>query len=112
MDALSEPTPVDVSVFEESGRYRFRSQDGLALYRYDHDRQAISNCVLACAELWPPFLVSAGASPIVGDWKAIPRGTAHQWSYKGAPVYTYTRDVPGGQAGDGIDGAWHVIFPR
>lgn len=111
MNAVSEPTPVDVSLFEENGRYQFRSQDGMALYRYDRDRRETSNCRAACAALWPPFMASAGASPVVGNWKAIPRSPARQWTYKGAPLYTYAKDVPGAQSGDGIDGAWHVILP-
>jgi len=104
-------TPVDVSLFEEGGRYFLRSQDGLALYRYDADADGKSHCVDECSERWPPLLASAGATPVVGEWRTIPRGNAHQWSYRGRPVYTCSGDSPGEQTGDGIDGVWHVITP-
>jgi predicted lipoprotein with Yx(FWY)xxD motif len=105
------PVPADVSLIEESGRLSLRNQDGLALYRYDRDKDSQSNCVRECSKRWPPFIASAGSSAVVGEWRTIPRGTEHQWTYRGWPVYTYSVDSPGKPAGDGIDGAWHVITP-
>jgi predicted lipoprotein with Yx(FWY)xxD motif len=109
--AFAAATPVDVSLFEEGGRYFLRTQDGMALYTYDFDVDGKSHCLDACSKLWPPFIASAGATSVVGQWKTIQTGAARQWSYKGKPVYTYARDTPGAQAGDGIDGVWHVITP-
>jgi predicted lipoprotein with Yx(FWY)xxD motif len=105
------PVPADVSLIEEGGRYFLRNQDGLALYRYDLDTDGRSHCVHECSDRWPPFLASAGASAVVGEWRMISRGTEHQWAYRGRPVYTYAVDSPGKQTGDGIDGVWHVITP-
>src|ERR1700754_3539430 len=102
-EALSQPTPVDVSLVEEGGVYLLRSQGGMALYRYDLDKDGRSHCVDACSKIWPPFLASAGATSVVGHWKTIARGSARQWTYKAAPVYLYAMDTSGGgQAGDGI----------
>lgn len=108
---INAPTPVDVSLFEEGGVYVLRSQDGLALYRYDLDVDGKSHCLDGCARRWPAFLVSAGATAAVGEWRAIARGAERQWAFRGRPVYTYAEDSPGTQAGDGIDGAWHVLTP-
>jgi predicted lipoprotein with Yx(FWY)xxD motif len=105
------PTPVDVSVIEESGRFYLRSQDGMALYRYDLDEDGKPHCVGECSERWPPLLASAGATPAVGEWRTVPRADGHQWTYRGRPVYTCARDAPGEQRGDGTDGVWHVITP-
>ena len=109
--SMPPPTPGDVSVFEEGGLFILRSQDGLALYRYEMDKDGRSHCTDVCNELWPPFTASADATAVVGQWKAIPRGTTRQWAYKGAPVYTYAKDTPGTQLGDGIGGVWRVITP-
>jgi predicted lipoprotein with Yx(FWY)xxD motif len=109
--AVPPPTPVDVSVFEEGGVYYLRTQGGLALYRYDFDVDGKSHCLDACSKLWPPFLASDGATSVIGQWRTMQRGTARQWTYRGKPVYTYAQDTPGAQAGDGIDGVWHVITP-
>lgn len=105
------PTPVDVSLFEENGVYILRSQDGMSLYRYDFDVDGRSHCIDACSRTWPPLLASAGATPVVGEWRTMARGAARQWTFRGKPVYTYALDSPGVAKGDGIDGVWHVITP-
>jgi predicted lipoprotein with Yx(FWY)xxD motif len=105
------PTPVDVSLFEENGVYILRSQDGLALYRYDFDVDGRSHCNDACSRSWPPLIASAGATPVVGEWRTMARGAARQWTFRGNPVYTYALDSPGVVKGDGIDGVWHLIAP-
>jgi predicted lipoprotein with Yx(FWY)xxD motif len=104
-------TPADISLFEENGVYVLRDQDGMALYRYDLDVDGQSRCVDACSKQWPPVIASAGATPVVGEWKTIKRGNARQWAFRGKPVYTYAQDLPGGKKGDGVDGVWHLIVP-
>jgi len=108
---IDAPTPADVSLFEEGGVYVLRSQEGMALYRYDLDVDGKSHCVAVCARRWPAFLASAGATAAVGEWQTIARGGDRQWSFRGRPVYTCSQDSPGTQAGDGIDGVWHVLRP-
>ena len=110
-ERVAPPTPVDVSLFEENGAYIVRSQNGMALYRYDYDADGRSHCIDACSKRWPPLIASVGATPVVGEWRTIARGADRQWSFRGNPVYTYSLDTPGAQTGDGIDGVWHVITP-
>jgi predicted lipoprotein with Yx(FWY)xxD motif len=106
---ISSPTPVDVSLFEEGGTLVARSQDGLALYRCDRDVDGRSHCLDACSRRWPPLLASGDSTSGVGEWRTIARGAARQWAFRGRPVYTFADDTPGTQAGDGIDGVWHVL---
>lgn len=105
------PTPVDVSLFEENGRTIVRNQAGLALYRYDRDVDGKSHCNDACSNSWPPFLASADASPVVGEWRTIPREGARQWTFRRHPIYTYSQDAPGTARGDGLGGVWHLVAP-
>ena len=107
--AMPPETPADISVFEDRGAYVLRNQEGLALYTYDLDVDGRPHCVNKCAETWPPVLASDDASAVVGDWKSIQRGTARQWSYRGKPVYTYSKDAPGETKGDGVDGKWRLV---
>jgi len=109
--AVPPQTPADVSLFEENGAYILRSSTGLSLYRYDLDVDGKSHCVDACSLKWPPLLASAGATPVVGEWRTQPRGAAHQWTYRGRPIYTFADDAPGTTRGDGVGGAWHLVTP-
>jgi predicted lipoprotein with Yx(FWY)xxD motif len=109
-DAMPPPTPADVSLFEESGIYLLRSKNDMSIYRYDLDKDGKSHCIDSCSDVWPPFMASEGATSVVDQWKTIPRGAARQWTYKGAPIYTYAKDTPGTKMGDGIDGLWHVLY--
>lgn len=106
---LPPATPADISVFEDRGGYVLRDQEGKALYYYDLDVDSRSRCTKACAETWPPVLASAGASTVVGDWKTIQRGKERQWTYRGKPLYTYSKDAPGETKGDGVEGKWHLL---
>jgi predicted lipoprotein with Yx(FWY)xxD motif len=52
--------------------------------------------VPACAEQWPPLLISGSAQPL-GDWSVVTRSEgAKQWAYKGLPVVrSYKDQLPG-----------------
>ena len=108
-DDLPPVTPADISVIEEKGGYALRDQDGMALYRYDRDVDGKPTCVDACATTWPPVLATAGSSDEVGEFKTIKRGTARQWTFRGKPIYTYSKDTPGSTKGNGVGGVWHII---
>ena len=104
-------TPADISLFEEEGVRTFRNDQAYALYSFDRDRYSVSHCSSACAEEWPPLLAPVDAR-IVGEWQVVPRTDAkRQWAYRGMPVYTYSRDRPGGNSGDGVGGVWHLVKP-
>ncbi|HAO64936.1 TPA: hypothetical protein DCQ44_03080 [Candidatus Taylorbacteria bacterium] len=96
------------------------AQNGMTLYLYTADKTDISNCTGACAALWPPYTVSSavavslsGTPSVTGAISSITRadGTL-QITYKGAPLYFYSKDVkPGDIGGQGIAGVWFVVKP-
>jgi predicted lipoprotein with Yx(FWY)xxD motif len=106
------PVPVEISVFFETGRYVFRTDDSLVIYSYDKDVPGKSNCDATCAKTWLPVAGPIGAKTI-GEWTTIERpGKTWQWTYRGKPVYTYARDPVGKATGDGAEGGlWHVVYP-
>jgi predicted lipoprotein with Yx(FWY)xxD motif len=83
------------------------------LYVFDPDQgQASPACNGACAEVWPPYLISAEEAAAL----AAPLGSIQRKSNKaqltvgGRPVYTYAPDRKvGDDLGDGVGGVWHVI---
>jgi len=91
-----------------------QTPDGKTLYVFDGDRagSGASTCTGNCAKLWPPYLASKEAKA-EGDWTLIARDDgAHQWAYRGRPVYTWVKDGPGETNGDGAAGnSWHVAKP-
>jgi predicted lipoprotein with Yx(FWY)xxD motif len=67
--------------------------------------------------VWRPLLVSgkimAGSGVALANLGVIilPDGT-RQVTYKGYPLYTYTKDLkPGDTNGHGIDGKWLLVTP-
>ena len=110
MNMAPPPTPADISVFFEEGRYVFRL-DTHSLYTYDLDKPDLPTCTEQCAQRWPAVIASANATD-VGDWTLIERPDhSKQWCYRHRPVYTYADDAPGQANGDGVDGLWHVVKP-
>jgi len=85
---------------------------GMTLYTYNRDMTGYSNCNDACATAWPPFLAGADAKA-AGDWSIVHRDDGKlQWAYKGAALYHYAQDKPGGASGDNAAGGkWHVAKP-
>lgn len=88
--------------------------NGMTLYTLDRDAAGSgkSACSGACAANWPPFLADAGAASS-GDWAIVMRDDgAKQWSYKGKPLYFWSKDQkPGDRTGDGFNSVWHVAKP-
>jgi len=85
---------------------------GATVYTFDKDTAGSgkSACNGPCAQLWPP--VAAQASDAAsGDWSIVTRDDgSRQWAYKGAPIYTFSKDAkPGDTAGDKFKDVWHVI---
>ncbi len=92
------------------------SSRGLTLYYYTEDRPGSgkSVCTGSCASAWPPLAAPVRAPAGVrlpGPLGVIIRpGGLKQVTINGYPIYTYTGDkAPGQAAGNGIEGAWHVI---
>jgi predicted lipoprotein with Yx(FWY)xxD motif len=111
MSKYPPPTPAEISVFIEDGRYIFRTNDDLAIYTFARDKDGHPTCLGECAKTWPPVIAPADAHR-VGEWTAIKRSNvSRQWAYKGKPVYTYVRDEPGKALGTGVDGVWQIVEP-
>ena len=92
------------------------SSRGLTLYYYTEDKpgSGTSVCTGSCASAWPPLAAPVRAPAGVrlpGPLGMITRpGGGAQVTINGYPIYTYAGDkAPGQAAGNGIEGAWHVI---
>jgi len=90
----------------------FATPAGATVYTFDKDTAGSgkSACNGPCAQLWPP--VAAQASDTGGgDWSIVVRDDgSRQWAYKGAPIYTFSKDArPGDTSGDKFKDVWHVI---
>ena len=85
---------------------------GATVYTFDKDTvgSGKSACNGPCAQLWPPVAAQASDSA-GGDWSIVTRDDgSRQWAYKGAPVYTFSKDAkPGDTTGDKFKDIWHVI---
>jgi predicted lipoprotein with Yx(FWY)xxD motif len=82
---------------------------GMTLYEFDEDPKGASACYGTCATNWPP--AKCEDAP-VGEFGVITRDDGEkQWTYKGKPLYTFSRDKePGDTTGDGVRG-WHAARP-
>ena len=85
---------------------------GATVYTFDKDTvgSGKSACNGPCAQLWPPVAAQA-ADAAGGDWSIVTRDDgSKQWAYKGAPIYTFSKDAkPGDTTGDKFKDIWHVI---
>lgn len=88
---------------------------GMTLYTWAKDSRGESRCYGKCAHIWPPFYAPQGARPFDGWGITIRRGGAHQWTYRGHPLYTFIKDHrPGETVGNGKHGfgaLWRVVRP-
>jgi len=89
---------------------------GLTLYYYSEDKQGSgkSVCTGGCATAWPPLAAPVKAPAGVrlpGPLGMITRpGGVKQVTLNGFPIYLYAGDkAPGQDAGNGVEGSWHVI---
>jgi len=118
MPATSSSTVQGTALKTETTRagMLLASSGGLTLYYYSEDKpgSGTSKCTGRCATAWPPLTAPARAPAGVrlpGPLGMITRpGGVRQVTLNGYPLYTYAGDkAPGQDAGNGIEGAWHVI---
>ncbi|PKV87211.1 hypothetical protein [Streptomyces sp. TLI_146] len=92
--------------------------NGYVLYRFDKDtaKPSHSNCLAACAAIWPPAPATDALS-VKGIDKALvgqvtrPDGTK-QLTLAGWPLYRYAKDDGPREAyGQGAGGTWFAITP-
>lgn len=91
---------------------------GMTLYMLTGDSPKASICTGTCVSIWPPLLTT-GSPKASGGADAsllgtiIRSGGAHQVTYNGHPLYTFSHDkAPGQVNGEGIDnfgGIWYVL---
>jgi predicted lipoprotein with Yx(FWY)xxD motif len=89
---------------------------GFALYRWTKEKPGQIKCTGACAKVWPPLLLRAGASApksvsgVSGKFGAIVRpDKTRQLTYNGHALYTYVSDTKPGEAlCQGAEG-WYVL---
>ena len=92
---------------------------GMTLYAFAKDQAGTSTCYAACAQMWPPYIVSPSDTYTFeygvngADAGTITRadGTL-QLTYNGHPLYFYSGDKSSNSyAGQGVQGAWYVVAP-
>ena len=110
LQANAQLTTVSVN---DEGEHLLADTKGNTLYVFDLDQgQKTSVCTAACAEVWPPYLItSTEAKALVSPYGVITRDNKNlQLTYEGRPVYAYALDRGvAADAGDGIGGVWHYI---
>jgi len=86
-------------------------KNGMTLYIYSKDTARVSNCSVACAANWPPYIVTAGttfphAAGINGAIGTMTRPDGSiQLTYKGMPLYLWIKDTKvGDKTGDKVGG--------
>ena len=88
--------------------------DGNTLYVFDGDEAGVSFCLEDCAQTFRP-LTSSGdpvAGEGVGTLAKIERDDGiKQITHNDQPLYYYSNDTGAGdQAGEGINGVWHMVL--
>ena len=96
-------TIVQTKTSSSAGQY-LADENGSALYTYNSDTNGVSNCNGACLIGWPVYAPSDPAPTVLpANVTIITRsdGTP-QYAYKGMPLYTFSGDLNGNVAGDGV----------
>jgi predicted lipoprotein with Yx(FWY)xxD motif len=95
------------------------SVGGHAVYLWEKDTTAASQCSGACAAAWPPVTVT-GVPEAAGAAKASDLGTftradgTEQVTYNGHPLYYFAGDTghsENGQGSDGFGALWWLVSP-
>jgi predicted lipoprotein with Yx(FWY)xxD motif len=93
----------------------------LTVYLFEADKGSSSTCNGACAKVWPPVSTTgnpqAGGGAISADLGTTTRSDGtKQVTYKGHPLYFFTRDDDSGDAyGQGstsFGAGWYVLKPN
>jgi predicted lipoprotein with Yx(FWY)xxD motif len=97
----------------DEGEHLLANSRGNTLYVLDVDlNQPSPKCNGACAEVWPPYLLSEEeVASVKAPLGVIARDNRKsQLTYNGRPVYSDAFDRgAAADAGDGIGGVWHYI---
>ena len=106
-------TALTTIAVNDEGEKLLADSKGNTLYVFDLDlNKPTSVCTSTCAEMWPPYLVTADeVKALQAPFAAVARDSKKmQLTYEGRPVYTYALDRGvAADAGDGVGGVWHYI---
>lgn len=114
-EAVQNPSePLKVMKKEETGQYLADSA-GMTLYYYVNDQKGVSACTHHCLDEWPPFYLGSSKVPegfSESDFGVITRPDTgeKQSTYKGYPLYYFSRDQVAGQTnGYSADNEWYTV---
>lgn len=116
MTTVTPPTSGALTTATLKGSAGFVNSANRTVYVFDADTTANqSTCSGQCAGVWPPVIVTAGAT-LPANWTSFTRSDgSQQLAYKGRALYTYAVDTAPGQTnGDGINSfnnIWHIARP-
>lgn len=87
--------------------------NGVSLYFFSKDVAGTSTCVGGCATTWPVFYqpnLTIGTDLTTTDFAEITRADgSKQTTYKGWPLYYYSKDVKAGDTnGDAVGNLWAI----
>ena len=95
------------------GKILVVGKTGRTLYLFKSDGKNKSNCTGQCASIWPPLFASgrlhAGAGVSASKLGEIKRGSRHQVTYAGHPLYTFASDTRAGQTTGENSGGFFVV---
>lgn len=81
------------------------TETGMALYTFDKDADAQSNCYDTCAAKWHPYLTTDGDAPSVSASNSTRKDGSLQWMIDNKPLYEWVGDEkPGDTTGNGVGG--------
>ncbi|WP_413288773.1 hypothetical protein [Bdellovibrio sp. HCB337] len=97
---------------DKSTRLVLADSQGLSLYTFTPDKEGESTCYDACAQTWPPVLITEEISTqltgILGSTKR--RDGSLQLTVDSRPVYLFAADRAAGDInGEGLGDVWFVI---
>lgn len=106
-------TPLTTVVTTASRQNLLADSFGRTLYVFDVDQGSNSSkCVGDCAEVWPPYILSAAeAAALQAPFGSVARPNRKlQLTFNARPVYTYMLDRKVTDIlGNGLGGVWHLI---
>jgi predicted lipoprotein with Yx(FWY)xxD motif len=108
----AESNPAAVVFRERGDGALLATPAGMTLYVFGRDVEpGKSACTGPCAKTWPPYVAPADAAAS-GDFGVIVREDgSRQWTYRGQPLYAYSRDRAAGDTyGDDVNRVWHIAF--
>ncbi|HVE21193.1 MAG TPA: hypothetical protein VNC39_04400 [Acidocella sp.] len=113
--ALAATLPANIETMQTKIGTVYATTGGKTVYEFKKDspHSHSSACYAGCAALWPPVAAPAGFVP-AAPWGVVARhdGTPRQLTYKGYPLYTWSKDAkPGDVTGQGVKDFWRAARP-